>query len=32
MKKYVIGVFIFLFVVAFSSAYEVFAQETYDFN
>ena len=32
MKKYLIGVFIFLFVAAFSSAYEVFAQETYDFN
>ena len=32
MKKYQIGVFIFLFVVAFSSAYEVFAQETYDFD
>ena len=32
MKKYLIGVFIFLFVAAFSSAYEVFAQETYDFD
>ena len=32
MKKYLVGVFIFLFVAAFSSAYEVFAQETYDFN
>lgn len=32
MKKYLIGVFIFLFVAAFSSAYEVFAQETYNFS
>ncbi len=32
MKKYFIGIFIFLFVVAFSSAYELFAQETYDFD
>lgn len=32
MKKYLIGIFIFLFVAAFSSAYEVFAQETYDFD
>src|SRR3989304_3030060 len=32
MKKYLIGVFIFLFVAAFSSAYDVFAQETYDFD
>ncbi len=32
MKKYLIGVFIFLFVASFSSAYEVFAQETYDFD
>ncbi len=32
MKKYMISVFIFLFVAAFSSAYEVFAQETYDFD
>ena len=32
MKKYMIGVFIFLFVAAFSSAYEAFAQETYDFD
>jgi len=32
MKRYMIGVFIFLFVAAFSSAYDVFAQETYDFD
>ena len=32
MKKCLIGIFVFLFVVAFSSAYQAFAQETYDFN
>jgi len=32
MKKYFVGVFIFLFVAALSSAHQVFAQETYDFN
>lgn len=32
MKKYFVGVFIFLFVAAWSSAHQVFAQETYDFN
>lgn len=32
MKKYFVGVFIFLFVAALSSAHQAFAQETYDFN
>ena len=32
MKKCLIGIFVFLFVVAFSSAYQAFAQETYDFD
>ena len=32
MKKYFVGVFIFLFVAALSSVHQVFAQETYDFN
>jgi hypothetical protein len=32
MKKYFVGIFIFLFVAALSSAQQVFAQETYDFN
>ena len=32
MKKYFVSVFIFLFVAALSSAHQVFAQETYDFN
>ena len=32
MKKYFIGIFIFLFVVTLSSAHQVFAQETYDFS
>lgn len=32
MKKYFVGIFIFLFVAALSSAHQVFAQETYDFN
>ncbi len=32
MKNYFVGVFIFLFVVALSSAHQIFAQETYDFN
>ncbi|HHT9145319.1 MAG: hypothetical protein Q7J76_08135 [Candidatus Brocadiaceae bacterium] len=32
MKKYFVGVFVFMFVAALSSAHQVFAQETYDFN
>lgn len=32
MKKYLLSMFIFSFVVAFSSAYEIFAQETHDFE
>jgi len=32
MKKCLVSIIAFLLVVAFSSAYEVFAQETYDFN
>ena len=32
MKKYFVGVFIFLFVAALSSAHQAFAQETYNFN
>lgn len=32
MKKYFVGVFIFLFVAALSSTHQAFAQETYDFE
>ena len=32
MKKCLMGIFVFLFVIAFSSAYKAFAQETYDFS
>jgi len=32
MKKYLAGVFVFLFLIAFSSMYPCFAQATYDFS
>lgn len=32
MKKYLAGIFTFLFVIAFSSAHRCFAKETYDFS